>query len=197
MEDEYEYLDANTESDFKILSSWIFGDLLEVRRTLVTEGPTISSVWENANGEIKMYRTYRRKKPQPDVLLTPDILLTDLGDIVRGILAGVVECKPGTIWLHATDHDTNFIATKLELGAKYRLKPGCKLPPKNTKKLVPRTAEELMKLIGKCLIRMKTTPEIVHLLIDNDYDGDQEHWEMCYIGECVWMPMMKEVEVEE
>lgn len=187
MEDEYEYIVADSAENCKTIVDWVFDGSAQIRRRTDNEFEMV------AIGAVIRGMEYRRKKPQPDVLLT------DPKEIARGILVGVVECMPGTIWLHATDHDTNFIATKLELGAKYRLKPGYKLPPKKTKKLVPRTLEEFWPLIGKWWLRNKDGEPRILITSDDWSHCTQENWEIAPLGSEEWEPMMvlKEVEGEE
>lgn len=190
MESEHEYLDADSLENCKKILEWIFADGCEMKRTVVSKDIIVLVEWESASGVLNG-REYRRKKPHTDVFLT------DPKEISRLILEGVVECMQGTVWLHATVHDTNFIATKLELGAKYRLKPGCKLLPKKTKKLVPRTAEEFWPLIGKWWFRHKNG-EPRRLITSSDFSkATQEYWEIAPLGSEEWRPMMKEVEGEE
>lgn len=183
MEDEYETLCADSVENFKTIVEWMFSCGTQVKSD-------IDEWYSHSNVSfLEIGRTYRRKKPQTDVLLT------DPGEISRRILAGAVECMQGTVWIHATVHDTNFIATKLELGAKYRLKPGCKLPPKKTKKLVPRTPEEFWPLIGRWWCRHKK--DNFRSIIQSDRLSCQDEWEIAPLGSEEWQPMMKEVEVEE
>lgn len=180
MEDEYEYIVADSAENCAEIFRWI------------KEGDTFhfcgNAGW-NFTAVIYPGDKYRRKKPQTDVFLT------DPKEIARGILAGVVECMQGIVWLHATVHDSQFIATKLGLGLKYRLKPGCKLPPKKTKKLVPRTPEEFWPLIGRWWCRHKK--DNFRSIIQSDRLSCQDEWEIAPLGTEEWQPMMKEIEVEE
>ena len=194
--EEYEYMTANTpEAWHKIFDAIARGDC-EIKRSLVKpEGPrsfAISVFWDLAT-HIENGREYRWEKP------AQEFLLTDVEDIARGLLAGVVEWKCraiGCSWIVPVNGTENQIEQHLKSGS-FRIKPGHTLPPKKTKKLVNREQKDFWPLIGRYWARDKKGKRF---LIQNDNwvhaVDSQENWEIAPLGTEDWKPMQKEIEVE-
>ena len=189
--EEYEYMTASTRESWRTIVDAIFRGDCEIKRTAASpEGPkgfSLSVVWDRAT-HIENGREYRWKKSAQDVLLT------DEDEIARGILSGVVQFRvknPQTDWMTAffSDH----VNTNLERGYEYRIKPGCVLPPEKIKKLVDRTAEELIPLIGY-IARKKR--DGLYFMITSNQVFDQENMEIAPLGSDDWQPMqvLKECE---
>ena len=81
-------------------------------------------------------------------------------------------------------------ATHIENGREYRWK---KPAPPKVKKLVDRTAEELIPLIGR-IARKKR--DGLYFMITSNQVFDQENMEIAPLGSDDFLPMQKEIEVE-
>ena len=190
--EEYEYCKAGTHEEWSAIVDAIFRGDCEIKRSVVkpegTRGLAVSVVWDRAT-HIENGREYRWKKPAQDVLLT------DVEDIARGLLAGVVEWTRSDIdcfWIVPCNGTENDIERHLKSGS-FRIKPGHTLPPKKTKKLVDRTAEELTPLIGY-IARKKR--DGLYFMITSNQVFDQENMEIAPLGSEDWQPMRKEIEVK-
>jgi hypothetical protein len=180
MEDEYETLCADSAENCKTIAEWVFNKEAEY---VFHDGASFVL-------GMQIGKTYRRKKPSKDVLLT------DVDDISRGIIAGVVQFRgknPQTDWITAFSEDC--IEINLQLGNEYRLKPGRTLPPKKVKKLVDWTTEELTNFIGVAFFRNNTRKDVFRLLNDNLF-ANQEQYEISLDRGKTWCPMQKTVEID-
>ncbi len=81
-------------------------------------------------------------------------------------------------------------ATHIENGREYRWK---KPAPPKTKKLVDRTAEEIIPLIGYVARKKR---DGLYFMITSNQVFDQENMEIAPFGSEEWKPMQKEIEVE-
>jgi hypothetical protein len=83
----------------------------------------------------------------------------------------------------------------LVIGWEYRRK---KPAPKKTKKLVDRTREEFLQLVGRYWAKNKRVGERYIIQSDNWFHTikPQEHWQIAPLWTEEWEPMQKEIEVE-
>jgi hypothetical protein len=186
--EEYETLCSDSAENCKIIIDWIFSGQAFIKST-VSDGFSHGPVsW------LEKGRVYGRKKP------VQDVLLTDVEDIIRGIVAGVVEFRSTKDqwyqkWSIAGVFNEQRIELRLKDGFEYRIKPGHTLPLKKVKKLVDRTPEDFWPLIGKWWCRHKD-----HLgrrfLIQADNLQAQEGYEIAPLGNEDWEPMQKTVECD-
>ena len=177
--EEYEYLNADSADNFAEIAKWVLsGEAYE--KSYVDD--TYSN---HPSGWIHKGRTYRRKIY---------VLLNDPEEIVRGIDSCVIEFNDDSVFWHlASKHHAENIGHYIKNGVKYRVKTGCTLPPKKIKKLVDRTAEELIPLIGY-IARKKR--DGLYFMITSNQVFDQENMEIASFGSEEWQPMQKEIEVE-
>jgi hypothetical protein len=191
MEYEYETLCADSVENCKAIVDWMFSGPIYVQSQLPPGDYSRSAV-----GEIHRGRTYRRKKPAADVLLT------DIDDIPRGIIAGVVEfrypkSKDKKNWSIACAFGEEWIRSNLKEDIQYRIKPGHTLPPKKVKKLVDRKQEDFWPLIGRYWARNKDGRRYI-IACDhwNNAADSQANWQIAPLGSEEWGPMQKSVEVD-
>jgi hypothetical protein len=77
-------------------------------------------------------------------------------------------------------------------GREYRWK---KPAPPKVKKLVDRTPEDMLLLIGKYVMRFTSREGGTRLILSNDVPSFQNEREIAPIGTEDWKPMQKEIEV--
>jgi hypothetical protein len=99
--------------------------------------------------------------------------------------AGRVEIYDAPRWLLSAHFGLHF-------GQKYRRRKPAQ--PK-VKKLVDRTDEELIPMLGLYLVKSKENGH-VQVLFTNVLLRPQSEMIICKIGETEWQPMQKEIEVE-
>lgn len=83
-------------------------------------------------------------------------------------------------------------ADRVDVGREYRRK---KPAPKKAKKLVDRTEEEIIPLIGRYIVRKKK--DGLYFLVTSNQIFGQEDMEIAPIGSEEWEPMQKEIEVDK
>ncbi len=116
--------------------------------------------------------------------------------IVDAIFRGDCEIKRSFV---RPDKDGKFAisvvwdrASHIENDREYRWK---KPAPPKVKKLVDRTPEDMLLLIGKYVMRFTSREGGTRLILSNDVPSFQNEREIAPIGTEDWKPMQKEIEV--
>ena len=176
-QDSFEYLTADTPENCKKIVDWIFSKEIDCPHLFPP---------------IIIGNQYRRKKPQEYVVLT------DQEEITRGLNAEVIEWRHtenGSRWITPFRIGSANITQHLENGV-FRIKPGCKLPPKKVKRTRDRTREECSALIGIAFYRHIADRETWHILTSNDCQ-EQSYYEISQDRGAHWETMQITYEVEE
>jgi hypothetical protein len=190
--EEYQYLTANTLEAWRTIVDAIFRGDCEIKCTLTKCtgfcGFEFSTGWARAD-RVENGREYRWKKPSQDVLLT------DPEEISQGTYVGAIDVRvhDDAPWQSSFILTTQQAQNELNIRHSFRVTPGKTLPPKKTKKLIDRTAEELIPLIGY-IARKKR--DGLYFMITSNQVFDQENMEIAPLGSEDWQPMRKEIEVE-
>jgi hypothetical protein len=176
---------ANTPENIIQVAQWLIKD------GSVDELNRANGVW-HASISMTVGRSYRQRiKLLPGERLTVPYLIEE----AKQLNVLLVDRKRGCEWEDGyAGSDEEVHESNMEVGWEFCLKRGYSLPKKKVKKLVDRTAEELIPLIGY-IARKKR--DWLYFMITSNHVFDQENMEFAPLGTEDWQPMQKEIEVDE